>query len=67
MTADATLNDKQRERLRRIAASDEPWHPDNGGETMMAQTLVRRALLTGPHFPGRVYEITDAGRAAARA
>lgn len=60
------LNAKQRGRLKTIDASDKAWCPENGGQARMADVLAGRGLLTGPHFPGRVYEITEAGRAAAR-
>lgn len=60
------LNARQRERLKEIDASGKAWCPEGGGQARMADLLAARGLLTGPHFPGRVYEITEAGREATR-
>ncbi|MGN6188975.1 MAG: hypothetical protein ACTHOE_08750 [Conexibacter sp.] len=65
LTRGFTPNTKQRERLQAIDVSGKPWCPENGGQARMADVLARRGLLTGPHYPGRLYEITEAGRQAA--
>jgi len=59
-------NAKQRKRLKAIDTSGKAWHPANGGEAQMADVLETHGLLTGPHYPGRVYAITPAGQEAAR-